>query len=70
MRGQGSPLTDAASGPTAAEWAAAILATLPRLTDEQWTRANATLGVALSPHAEDPAHASKPHVIAGPQAAA
>jgi hypothetical protein len=32
MRGQGSPLTDAASGPTAAEWAAAMLATLPRLT--------------------------------------
>lgn len=66
-------MTDAAPGPTAAEWAAAMLATLPRLTDEQWTRANATLGIALSPHVADPTHPSEPRnprVITGPQAAA
>jgi hypothetical protein len=49
MRGQGSPLTDAAPRPTAAEWAAAVLARLPRLTDEQWNSANATLGITTTP---------------------
>lgn len=55
MGGQGSPLTDATPRPTAAEWAAAVLATLPRLTDEQWTRANATLGVATTRQQPQPA---------------
>jgi hypothetical protein len=41
-------LTDATPNPTPAEWAAAMLATLPRLTDEQWNRVNATLGITTA----------------------
>jgi hypothetical protein len=48
MGGQGSPLTDAKARPTAAEWAAAVLARLPRLTDEQWNCVNATLGISTT----------------------
>lgn len=68
-------MTDAAPSPTgapsptqalpdpprpAAEWAAAVLASLPRLTDQQWQRANATLGITTAPAVDQPTHPPRP----------
>lgn len=53
-------MTDAQTTPTAAEWAATVLATIPRLTDEQWEQVNATLGVTIAPRLDQPAHPPRP----------